>query len=206
MPRCLFIRLMRRVHITVRLHHRPVHQRISDHAICVIVKVLQSAHIRNYNTLMLNVDSVQPTLEMWWISEKDALYCTPLEGSPVFWTPLLSLEVIIVSVCEVAFRERIHRFTLFLPALCSHLCRVLIPREGQVSSDAVPDSVAHHAVTAALRADQLSPVKGGDENENTSGRRNFLPRLWKNDENDTYRLLHNFLQIHPLHTCLNSYI
>lgn len=46
---------MCRIHITVQLHHCPVQlhkvQSVSGHAICVIVKVLQSAHIRNYNTL-----------------------------------------------------------------------------------------------------------------------------------------------------------
>ena len=73
------------------------------------------------------------------------------------------LEVtIIVSVCEAAVRQRINRFALFLPAECSHLCRLLIPREGQVSSDAISDSVAHHVVAAALCADQLAPVKKED--------------------------------------------
>lgn len=77
---------------------------------------------------------------------------------------LLSLEILfIVNVSKAIFRERINRFTLFLPAFCSRLLIVLIPRKGQVGGDTVSDSVAHHVVTVAVCADQLSPVKRGDE-------------------------------------------
>lgn len=122
-----------------------------------------------------------PALEMWWISERDALYCPPLEGISVFWTPLLPLDVvIIVHISEAAVGDSINRFTLFLPALCS-LWRLLSARKGQVCSDAVPDSVAHRVLTVVC-ADQLPPVTGGDGkiNENRASLcYHFLPHLWK---------------------------
>lgn len=87
-----------------------------------------------------------------------------------FQIPLFSLEVTVVNVWESVFRDIINRFTLVLSAFCSILCRVLIPRgrQRQVGGDAVPDSVADHVVGAAVCADKLPPVQGGDEQMNKS--------------------------------------
>lgn len=81
-----------------------------------------------------------------------------------FWTsPSFSLQVIfIVNACKAILREGVDRFALLLPVDCFGLCRLLTPWEGQVRSDAVPDPIAHHVVTAAVCADQLSPVRGRD--------------------------------------------
>lgn len=168
---------MRRTHITVQLHHCPLplcvvpsyqlSQLVTGHAICIVVKVCQSAHIRSYSTLwfgMLNTNagSVLPTADSRNVLDLRE-GCTLLTSTWRYSSlldPCASLEVIIiVNVCKAAVRKRINRFALLLPAVRSHLCRALIPREGQVGSDAVPDSIAHHVVTAALCADQLSPVK-----------------------------------------------
>lgn len=96
---------------------------------------------------------------------------------------LLSLEVIVVAV----IRHSINRFTLSLPALCFRERRFFTPREGQVGGDAVPDPVAHHVVVAAVCADQLRPVKGGDEVINDNRAFQFPSKY----ENDVY-LSHSF--------------
>lgn len=106
---------------------------IGADTICVIVKVLQSAHPAMYNT---------------WEVKPKYLY------SPLPQVKMSSEVVIIVSVPEVTVRDGIHRFTLLDP-LFPRLCRLWILRKGQIGSDAVPDAVAQHVVAAAVWADQL---------------------------------------------------
>lgn len=153
-------------HFTVQLHRCPLQlhivllhkfsQHVSGHAFKLLLKyfiVLTLEFITHFNVWACFSGS----------HCRHSDFCPPPAGIPVFWMPLPSLEVfIIVCVCEAALREHIKRFTLLLPALCSHLCGLLIPRKGQVCSDAVPDSIAHHVVITALCADQLSPVQRGD--------------------------------------------
>lgn len=79
--------------------------------------------------------------------------------------PVLSLEVFfILEICIVAFRNGIHRFRFLLSAFCSLLLRVFLARKGQIGSDAVPHTVAHHVVTLAICAHQLVPVYPRDKN------------------------------------------
>ena len=93
------------------------------------------------------------TLETWWMFPLHLRVFQSFEPLP------LSLEVVVVAVT----RDSINRFTLFLPGFPFHLRGLFTPREGQVGGDAVPDPVAHHVVIAAVCADQLRSVKGGDE-------------------------------------------
>lgn len=89
--------------------------------------------------------------------------CVPPRTFRMF-SYLLPLEVFIIFGDGVAiFGDCVHRFALLLPALGSQPRGVFVPRKGQIGSDAVPDAVAHHAVTVAVCADQLFPMKRADE-------------------------------------------
>lgn len=89
--------------------------------------------------------------------------CVPPWASWMF-AFLSPLEVFIIFGHGVAiFGDCVHRFALLLPAFCSQLCGVFMARKGQIGSDAVPDAIAHHAVTLAVCAGQLFPIKTTDE-------------------------------------------
>lgn len=61
-----------------------------------------------------------------------------------------SLEVLPFSVSAAHCRVYVHRFALFLPSFQS-LRGVFQVCEGQIRSDAVPDSVAHNAFIAVVQ-------------------------------------------------------